>query len=80
MTQGIIFTEDKVHENPIKADNQIVNLIEKYVDFFTYQASQDAKLINTNQYLIACSIIFASRKLCNIKPEWCYELERLTGL
>jgi hypothetical protein len=43
-----------------------VKLLEKYVDFFSLLSIQDPKLVNTNNYLIACSIVSASRKHCNI--------------
>ena len=54
--------------------------MEKYVDFFTLLSVQDVKLMNTNHYLIACSVVSASRKYCNIHPIWSQELIQLTGL
>ena len=64
----------------IQDDARCAHLIEKYVDFFTLLSLQDHKLVNTNQYLIACSICSAARKQCNISPVWPPELEQLTRL
>ena len=54
--------------------------MEKHVDFMTLLSLQDHKLVNTNQYLIACSIISAARTKLSIMPAWSGELEQLTGL
>ena len=69
MAQGILFNTDKHFQQPMQ-DEKCVNLLEKYVDFFVLLALQDHKLVNTNQYLISCSIISAARKQCNINPVW----------
>ena len=75
MAMGIIYTSDQVgHDNEIPKritpNIECVNLVEKYIDFFLLLSLQDHKLINTNQYLIACSIASATRKHCNLKPIW----------
>lgn len=54
--------------------------MEKYIDFFSLLSLQDHKIVNTNQYLIACSIISAARKHCHLVPNWTSELVQLTGL
>lgn len=54
--------------------------MEKYIDFFSLLSLQDHKIVNTNQYLIACSIISAARKHCHLNPVWTGELVQLTGL
>lgn len=69
MAQGIMYTSDK-HFQSTMQDEKCVNLLEKYVDFFVLLALQDHKLVNTNQYLISCSIVSAARKQCNINPVW----------
>ena len=56
-------------------DETCTKLIEKYVDYFVLLSLQDHKLVNTNQYLIACAIASASRKISNISPAWSGELE-----
>ena len=61
-------------------DGKTVTLMERYVDFFSLLSLQDHKLVNTNQYLIACSIASAARKLCQLTPVWTNELVQLTGL
>ena len=58
----------------------MVKRIEKYVDFFVLLSLQDHKLVNTNQYLIACSIVCAARAKMGLDAGWCTELEQLTGL
>lgn len=84
MAQGVIFTTDQTIKTgklePIEPNLKTVKLLEKYIDFFSLLSVQDHKLVNTNHYLIACSIISASRKHCNIQPVWCPELVQLTGL
>lgn len=67
-------------DQPIPLEKKTISLMEKYVDFFTLLSSQDNKLINQNNYLIACSIISTSRKYCHISPVWTKELVQLTGL
>lgn len=69
MAQGILFTCD---EHPIKSilSEECINLLEKHIDFFSLLCLQDHKLINTNQYLIACSIASAARKHQQINPIW----------
>jgi hypothetical protein len=79
MAQGILFTSDQHFSSPVQ-DERCVNLIEKYTEFFVLLSLQDHKLVNTNQYLIACSITSAARRQCNINPAWPQELEQLTGL
>ena len=37
-------------------------------------------MVNTNAYLIACSIVSSARKLCQLNPVWTQELVQLTGL
>ena len=61
LAQGILFTSDQHFCSPVQ-DERCVNLIEKYMEFFTLLSLQDHKLVNTNQYLIACSIASAARK------------------
>lgn len=86
MAQGVMFTSDHVVNQqdcttlPIQADQKAVTLMEKYIDFFSLLSLQDHKIVNTNQYLIACSIISAARKHCNMMPVWTSELVQLTGL
>lgn len=88
MAQGVMFTTDFVASQqqepgmtvPIEANQKSVTLMEKYIDFFSLLSLQDHKIVNTNQYLIACSIISAARKHCNIQPIWTTELIQLTGL
>jgi len=79
MSQGILYSSDQHCNEPIK-DEQCTKLIEKYIDYFVLLSLQDHKLVNTNQYLIACAIVSASRKISNISPAWSIELEQLTGL
>ena len=74
MAQGILYTKDQFCGGPVK-DEQCTKLIEKYVDYFVLLSLQDHKLVNTNQYLIACAIVSASRKISNITPPWSPELE-----
>ena len=74
MAQGILFTADSYNNQPIDQE-KYVNMIEKYTDFFMLLSLQDYKLVNTNQYLIACSVTSAARKHCNIEPIWPKELE-----
>jgi hypothetical protein len=87
MAQGVMFTSDMVISQqeagatvPIEANQKSVTLMEKYIDFFSLLSLQDHKIVNTNQYLIACSIISAARKHCNMQPIWTPELIQLTGL
>jgi hypothetical protein len=61
MAQGILFTSDQHFSSPVQ-DERCVNLIEKYTEFFVLLSLQDHKLVNTNQYLIACSITSAARR------------------
>lgn len=79
MAQGILYTSDQHFQSPVQ-DQRCVNLLEKYVDYFVLLSLQDHKLVNSNQYLIACSVTSAARKQCNINPFWPPELEQLTGL
>lgn len=57
-----------------------MTLLERYIDFFSLLALQDAKMVNTNSYLIACAIVSSARKLCQLQPIWTPELVQLTGL
>ena len=70
MAQGVIFTNDQSIQNgkldALEPNLKNVKLLEKYIDFFSLLSVQDHKLVNTNNYLIACSVISASRKHCNI--------------
>lgn len=61
MAQGIVFSSDTHMNNPVDNERS-ANLIEKYIDLFTLISLQDYKLVNTNQYLIACSICCAARR------------------
>lgn len=79
MCQGILFTNDTYQGGPID-DEKCTHQIEKYIDVFVLLSLQDYKLVNTNQYLIACSVLCATRKLCGITPDWPQELEQLSGL
>lgn len=74
MAQGILYTSDQYCGGPVQ-DEQCTKLIEKYVDYFVLLSLQDHKLVNTNQYLIACAIVSASRKISNVTPAWSNELE-----
>lgn len=84
MAQGILFTSDHVMNGEqvtrIVANQECTKLVERYVDFFMFLSLQDHKLVNTNQYLIACSITSASRNHCKLHPVWPQELVQLTGL
>jgi hypothetical protein len=84
MAQGIIYSSDQIAQSgnlvQLEPDIKTVKLLEKYIDFFSLLSVQDHKLVNTNHYLIACSIASASRKHCNIQPIWSQELIQLTGL
>lgn len=51
-----------------------MTLLERYIDFFSLLALQDAKMVNTNAYLIACAIVSSARKLCQLQPIWTPEL------
>lgn len=79
MAQGIIFTNDQYNNGALN-EERCTHQVEKHVDFFVLLSLQDYKLVNANQYLIACSILCATRKQCGISPEWPSELEQLTGL
>jgi len=79
LAQGILYTTDQHFHSPVQ-DERCVNLLEKYIDFFLLLGLQDHKLVNTNQYLIACAVVGAARRQCNINPAWPPELEQLTGL
>lgn len=79
MAQGIVFTSDATMSSAVN-DERITSQVEKYVDLLVLIGLQDNKLVNTNQYLIACSICCAARKLSGISPDWPQELEQLTGL
>lgn len=61
MAQGVLYTTDKHLNGPIQ-EERVVHLLEKYMDFFILLSLQDHKLVNTNQYLIACSIVCAARR------------------
>ena len=78
MAMGILFTTDTLEVdgqiNLIEPSPEAVSLVEKYFDYFQLLSLQDYKLVNTNQYLIACSIISASRKHCGFSPVWTSEL------
>ena len=78
MANGVLYSSDQVEINgqmrKVLISGESVTLLEKYYDFFTLLSLQDAKLVNTNQYLIACSIISASRKHCGLNPIWTDEL------
>lgn len=78
MAQGIIYSSDHMLQagsmEGLLPDLKCVNLLEKYIDFFSLLSLQDPKLVNTNQYLIACSIASACRKHCKISPVWSKEL------
>lgn len=69
-----MFTNDQITQDSktvqLKPDLKAVTLMEKYIDFFSLLSLQDHKIVNTNQYLIACSIISAARKHCNLSPVW----------
>ena len=84
MAQGILYTSDCIDRNgiqqPIEATKESITLVDKYIDYFMLLSLQDHKLINTNQYLIACSITSACRKHCSLNPLWSQELIQLTGL
>jgi hypothetical protein len=60
MAQGVLYTSDMHLSSPVQ-DERCVHLIEKHIDFFVLLSLQDHKLVNTNQYLIACSIVCAAR-------------------
>ena len=79
MAQGVLYTSDTYNGGQVQ-DEKFVHIMEKYIDFFVLLSLQDHKLANTNQYLIACSIVSAARGSCGIKPAWSVELEQLTGL
>ena len=68
MAQGLLFTSDNQiyegKERKLVPDTKTVTLLERYVDFFSLLALQDAKMVNTNAYLISCSIVSSARKLC----------------
>lgn len=74
MAMGILFTTDTIELNgqmrPIEASKESVKLLEKYFDYFMLLGLQDHKLVNTNQYLIACSVASACRKFCGLNPLW----------
>jgi hypothetical protein len=78
MAMGILYTTDNLEVNgqirPIEPSQEAVSLLEKYFDYFLLLSLQDHKLVNTNQYLIACSIVSASRKHCGLNPVWTTEL------
>jgi len=78
LCQGLIFTSDYLQKKEkldiLPADRRSASMMEKYIDFFTLLSVQDIKLMNTNHYLIACSIVSASRKFCNVSPQWPQEL------
>lgn len=85
MAMGILFTNDKIQppnyqQKQIVANQEVITLCEKYIDVFSLLSLQDPKLINTNHYLISCSICSAARKYCNLNPVWTPELVQLTGL
>lgn len=61
MYQGILYSSDQHFCSPVQ-DERCVGLLEKYVDFFLLLSLQDHKLVNTNQYLIACAVVSAARK------------------
>ena len=68
MAQGLLFTTDQqIYEGETRLlipDTKTVTLLERYIDFFSLLALQDAKMVNTNAYLIACAIVSSARKLC----------------
>tara|TARA_B110000285_G_C15126103_1_gene620358 strand:- start:2114 stop:2356 length:243 start_codon:yes stop_codon:yes gene_type:complete len=79
MAMGILFTNDKIQppnyqQKQIVANQEVITLCEKYIDVFSLLSLQDPKLINTNHYLISCSICSAARKYCNLNPVWTPEL------
>ena len=84
MAQGVLFSSDQMIQGgqleSMIPDQKCVNLLEKYIDFFSLLSLQDHKIVNTNQYLVACSIVSACRKHCKINPVWSKELIQLTGL
>lgn len=82
MAQGVVYSTDLVDGMPLQGEveERMVRRIEKYVDFFVLLSLQDHKLVNTNQYLIACSIICAARAKMGLDAGWSSELEQLTGL
>lgn len=84
MAMGVLFTSDSLELNGqmklLEPTKEATTLLEKYFDYFQLLSLQDHKLVNTNQYLIACSIASASRKHCGLSPVWTPELVQLTGL
>jgi hypothetical protein len=82
MAQGVVFSTDRSDGQPLEGEleERMARRIEKYVDFFVLLSLQDHKLVNTNQYLIACSIISAARAKMGLDAGWSVELEQLTGL
>lgn len=69
MAQGILFTCDDHPKSDVLGE-ECIKLLEKNIDFFSLLCLQDHKLINTNQYLIACSIASAARNHSQINPIW----------
>lgn len=85
MAQGVVYTGDTLEKEggrsiPHDEEERIVKQVEKHADFFVLLCLQDHKLVNTNQYLIACSIVSAARTMVGLWPQWSLELEQLTGL
>ena len=79
MAMGILFTNDQIktthsQTKQLIPNQETITLCEKYIDVFSLLSLQDPKLINTNHYLIACSICSAARKYCNLSPVWTPEL------
>jgi hypothetical protein len=78
MAMGILYTTDFLDVNgelkQLEPSKEAVTLLEKYFDYFQLLSLQDHKLVNTNQYLISCSIVSACRKHCGLNPVWTPEL------
>ena len=57
-----------------------LNTVEKYIDFFRLICLQDITFFNENQYTVACAVISSARMHAKVAPVWAPELAQLSGL